>query len=55
MIMTEEIIKILEQVEYELTCINGLYASDNEEFKNAFKLDYTRLIDNIRDIEEVLK
>ncbi|MDD5959645.1 MAG: hypothetical protein PUC09_03255 [Methanobrevibacter wolinii] len=38
---------LLKEIEHELTCINGLYASDDKEFKNAFKLDYNILLEKI--------
>lgn len=38
---------LLKEIEHELTCINGLYVSDNKEFENVFKLDYTILLEKI--------
>ncbi len=38
---------LLKEIEHELTSLNGLYASDNEEFKDAFQLDYSELLEKI--------
>ena len=38
---------LLKEIEHELISLNGLYASDNEEFKEAFQLDYTELLEKI--------
>lgn len=36
---------LLKKAEHELTTANGLYAADNREFKEAFRLEYTGLLD----------
>lgn len=36
---------LLKKAEHELTVANGLYAADNREFKEAFRLEYTGLLD----------
>lgn len=36
--------ELLETIEYELTCLTGLYASDNKEFNEYFQLDYSDLL-----------
>lgn len=38
---------LLKEVEHELTSLNGLYASDTADFKEAFQLDYSELLEKI--------
>ena len=39
--------ELLEKIEHELTCLTGLYASDNKEFIEYFQLDFTGLLNEI--------
>lgn len=39
--------ELLETIEHELTCLTGLYASDNKEFTDHFQLDYSKLLKKI--------
>ena len=39
--------ELLEKIEHELTCLTGLYASDNPNFKESFQLDFSELLKKI--------
>lgn len=38
---------LLKEIEHELTCLNGLYACDNNEGKDLFELDFSELLNKI--------
>ena len=38
---------LLDIVEHELICLNGLYASDNPNFTESFQLDFSELLEKI--------
>lgn len=44
--------KLLEKVLHELNSLNGLYASDNKEMLQPFKLDYIKLIKEVEGVIE---
>ena len=39
--------KLVDEIEYELSCLTGLYACDDKDFKHSFKLDYKGLLKKI--------
>ena len=39
--------ELLDTIEHELTCLTGLYACDNEDFIEYFRLDFTELLNKI--------
>lgn len=43
----EKLVYILKQVEHELTTTNNLYVADNAEFKESFRIDFTKVIANV--------
>lgn len=38
---------LLKEVEHYLTCIDGLYASDQEDFSEPFRLDCKELLEKV--------
>lgn len=42
----KKLVKRVEKLEYELTCIDGLYASDNKDMLQPFKLDFKKVLDD---------
>lgn len=38
---------LLEEIEHEFTSLSGLYACDNNEGKELFKLDFSDLLNKI--------
>lgn len=45
-------IKLLKEIEHELTCLNGLYASDNKSFEEYFQIDCSKLLEKIEKAKE---
>lgn len=41
---------LLKKAEHELTVANGLYAADNREFKEVFRLNYGEILNSIKRI-----
>ena len=45
--MSIKINDLLTEIEHELTCLHGLYACDNTEFKDTFRIDCSILLKKI--------
>ena len=45
--------ELLKEIEHELTCLDGLYVSDNEEFEGAWRLDYTELLQKLENRNKI--
>lgn len=39
--------ELMNEIEHELNCLHGLYVCDNEDFKNSYQIDCSKLLKKI--------